>query len=109
MTGFREIFLEHLIKARRPAVIREIHPDKMQAFTRKEIESGIQLYQHLKNMGNTFDDLIKFIETTRRNDQTARAKSAITSAVILTREQRKHAKMRGGTKGRQRREQDGNS
>jgi hypothetical protein len=104
LTGFREIFLEQLIKARRPAVIREIHPDKMQAFTRKEIESGIQLYQHLKNMGNTFDDLITFIETARRNESTSSVKSAITSAVILTREQRKHMKLRGGTKGRQRRD-----
>jgi len=94
--GFRQIFLEQLANRRNKSVVREILVDKLQAFTRKELETSIQLYQHLKNMGNTFDDLIVFIENERRNAQTARVKSAVQSTIFLTREQRKHMKKGGG-------------
>jgi hypothetical protein len=99
--GFREIFLEQLANKRKRPVVRDISVDKLQAFTRRELETAITLYQHLKNMGNTFDDLIVFIETQRRNEQTAHVQSAVRSAVYLTREQRKHMKKGGGKRSRQ--------
>jgi hypothetical protein len=94
--GFREIFLEQLAKRRTRPGVREILPEKLQAFTKKDLETAIQLYQHLKNMGNTFDDLIVFIEDQRRNEMTAHVKSAVQSTIFLTREQRKHMKKGGG-------------
>ena len=92
--GFREIFLERLAQKRRP-VIKEIRVESLQAFTRKDLETAIQLYQHLKVMGNTFDDLVTFVEDQRRKELTANAKSAIQSTIFLTREQRRHLKKSG--------------
>lgn len=94
--SFRQIFLEQLAKRRAPVVAKPVDPAKLQAFSKKDLETAIQLYQHLKNMGNTFDDLIIFIEEQRRQQQTATMKSAIQSTIFLTREQRRHLKKGGG-------------
>lgn len=103
--GFRQIFLEQLARRHQRPTVREILPEKLQAFTKKDLETAVQLYVHLKNMGNTFDDLIVFIENERRNAQTARVKSAVQSTIFLTREQRKHMKKGGG----KRRQANGNT
>jgi hypothetical protein len=70
--------------------------DKLQAFSRKDIETALQLYHHLKNMGNTFDDLNAFVEKERRQEQTARVQSAVRSSIYLTREERRHLRKSGG-------------
>jgi hypothetical protein len=94
--GFREQILERFkIRAREP-VTREIDPLRMQAFTRKELETGVNLYLHLNALGHTFADLIEFLEQARRNESTARVQSAVNQQMILTREQRKHLKKGGG-------------
>jgi hypothetical protein len=98
--SFREIFLEQIAKRRKVAVARPVDAAKLQAFTRKELETAIQLYQHLKNMGNTFDDLVIFIEDQRRQAMTANVKSAVQSTIFLTREQRRHMKKGGGQRRR---------
>jgi hypothetical protein len=94
--GFRQIFLEQLAQRRVQPVAKQIQLEKLQAFTRKELETSLQLYQHLKNMGNTFEDLAVFIEAERRQAQTASVKSAVQSTIFLTREQRRHMKKGGG-------------
>ena len=90
--GFREKLLEQFaIRAKKPAT-KAIDPKRMQAFTRKELEQGINLYLHLKALNHTFEDLREFIELARRQESTERAKTAVKSAYVLTREQRKHAR-----------------
>jgi hypothetical protein len=94
--GFRQIFLEQLAQRQKKAVAKPVRAESLQAFTRKDLETAVQLYQHLKNMGNTFDDLQIFLEEQRRQTQTANVKSAIQSSIFLTREQRRHMKKGGG-------------
>ena len=98
--GFREIFLEQLARRRPKVTSKPINTDKLQAFSRKDLETALQLYLHLKNMGNTFDDLQAFIDNQRRQQQTAQVRSAVQSTIFLTREQRRHLKKSGGTRRR---------
>ena len=99
--SFRQLFLERIYKkSQRPVSSAPVAADKLQAFSKKELGTAIQLYQHLKNMGNTFEDLIAFVDSQKRVEQTAHAKSALRSTIFLTREQRKHMKKGGGKRSR---------
>lgn len=101
--GFREIFLDNLKKRVITPQIRELNPTKLQAFSRKELETAVQLYIHLKNMGNTFDDLIKLLDTQRETELRQRARTAVQKSIGQTRDERKRLKAGGSIKGRQRR------
>jgi hypothetical protein len=104
--GFRELFLKRLAD-KHPAP-KEINPLKFQAFSRKDIEMSIQLYQHLKNLGNTFEDLINWVDSQRETERRSRARDAIKETIHLTRADRKRL-AGGSTKSRQRSERHGNT
>jgi len=71
-----------------------IDADKLQAFTHKDLETAVQLYQHLKNLGNTFEDLINYVGEQTSKEPTGTVQSVVVS--FLTREERKHAKKNRG-------------
>jgi len=102
--SFRELFLRRLTE--KVPVSKEVDPAKLQPFSRKDIETGIQLYIHLKALGYTFEDLRNWVEKQRDQERRGRSQSAIREAIHQTRAQKKL--LRGGpTKGRIRRAKHG--
>jgi|GEM_PF-5098448 len=95
--GFRELFLEQ-IKKRRARYLGAVTlaPEHLQAFTRRDIATAINLYRHLQNLGSTFENLIDFTERQAQTEATESARTAVRTAVYLTREERRHLKKGGG-------------
>lgn len=98
--GFRELLLKRIAEGKPQPVVRDIDPSKLQAFKPKDIETAIQLYSHLRNLGYSFDDLIKFVE---RQREVARGtpRSMLKETLTQTREERK--RLAGTTREGQRR------
>lgn len=97
--SFREFFLNKIAERTTSAVTKNpIDPKRLEAFTRKDLETAVQLYLHLKNMGNTLDDLVAFIEDLRNREQRDRLQSAVRDTIVYTREQRKL--MKRGARGK---------
>jgi hypothetical protein len=90
---FRERLLDHLEISK---TIKKIDPKKIEAFTRRDLETAIQLYLHLKRLGHTFDDLIRHIEYLRKRDNRDHEYLEIEAAMKLGREERKHIKKNRG-------------
>lgn len=105
--GFREIFLKRIAEktAMSKPVYKEVDPDKLQAFRSRDIETSIQLYLHLKNLGLSFDDLIEYVEKQR---EVARGtpRSMLKETLTQTRAERK--RLAGLTpEGQRRRQKNG--
>ena len=67
-----------------------INTDQFQAFTRKEIETGIQLYHHLRNLGYTFEELVEFWNAERIREMNTRIPQPVREGMrTLTREEKR--------------------
>lgn len=69
-----------------------INADQLRAFTRKEIETGIQLHHHLKNLGYTFEELVAFWNAERIREMNTRAPQPVRDGDgmhVLTREEKR--------------------
>ena len=44
--------------------MNNVDPDRLHAFTRRDLEVGVTLYLHMKSLGYTFDELIKYLKET---------------------------------------------
>lgn len=96
--SFRERILEQL-EIRSAARRTAIDPNRLQAFSRKDIETCVQLYMHLKNLGHTMDDLIRHIQFLRVQEN-ADEYHALEAAFKLDRAGRKALKKSGRSRKR---------
>lgn len=104
--SFRELFLERLARRQEKlasAVFKPIVESHLAAFTRKELETSVQLYRHLKSLGYTVEDLINYMRERRTVETRVSLNEASRVTVGNTREERKRLKAGGSFKGRQRR------
>lgn len=90
MGAFRDLFLRKLLD--KPSPVGLVDLTKFEAFSRKDLETAIQIYRHLKARGHTFDDLILRLEHRRQEERRNQSSEGLKAHVSETRDQYKRRK-----------------
>jgi hypothetical protein len=89
MTSFREVLLKQLLHKRRP-----LRAAELDAFSRKTLETALQVHQRLTELGSNFADLSIWLQSLRslelRSAETINDKKELFVTQALTREEKKH-------------------
>lgn len=73
----------------------------LEVFSRRDLETGVQLFLHLQNTGFTFQDLIAYIKLLRQHERENNSAPenvplpVVEDAHTLSRAEKKHLKARG--------------
>ena len=98
--SFRDKILEHLQISKAERAI-DLDPKSLEAFSRRDLETCIQLYLHLKKQGFTMDHLVEHIRKLRIVEMSDQAYVELVETYKLDRAARKALKKHGRRKRRQ--------